>query len=365
MIKIGGSCGGRYSRPIIGITSYENRILQNNEHTYFWEDSEFCIRNKIYLIVNIDSYITGGRWHPTNQQLRDFTIATKNQLKSIGANKYNCRFTCDNESEEWDNFGNYCNRVRVIHDALNGEFDLGAGNFGTNARSWYDSLANLYNQGYYEVFDVHYQRGLDDSNDISAFSNWILSLKNTYGLKRIAVTEGNNFYNVSTQQGHELLKFQISEAERIGCEDFCFVYANWMHNGIESDDNMSYNYNFNPVSSYWQDMLNLIQSKKPIEILEVEDMKLERYYYKGRDPKLIKDDIKGYGIMFLRACFGLTHSAVFDDALVNKVKQYQAEKGLLVDSIVGPQTFGDMIKIADYYKHYCWVHSLWARGLVY
>src|SRR4030043_1440768 len=98
MLRIGGSCGGRYSRPITGITCYENRILQNNEHTYFWTDSKFCIGNKIFLIVNIDTYLTGGRWQPSNQQLRDFTIDTKTKLKAIGANKTNCRFTYDNES---------------------------------------------------------------------------------------------------------------------------------------------------------------------------------------------------------------------------------------------------------------------------
>lgn len=367
-IKIGGSCGGRYSRPILGITCYENRLLQNNEHKYFWEDAQFCINNSIYLIVTIDSYITGGRWHPSNQQLRDFIISTKTRLKGMGATKVNCRFTTDNESEEYEGISSYTNWVRVIHDALNGEFDLGAGNFGTNKKDWYESLALLYSIGSYEVFDFHMQNGLDDSNAITLFSNWVLFLKNKYQLKRMAVTEGNNFYNVSTLSGHNLLKFQISEAERIGCEAFCLVYVNWMHNADEDDQGMSYNINYNVRSPYWDDMLAFIKSKKPVIIVipkEEDDMKLERMYYEGRNPVYILDDKKGYGIMFLRKCFGLSHSNVFDTALTDKVKQYQSANALLVDGKVGPETFGAMILMENYFKFYCWVHSLWARGLMY
>ena len=47
---IGGSCGGRFSRPIQGTTCYENRILQRNEHKYFWDDCKFCLENNILLL---------------------------------------------------------------------------------------------------------------------------------------------------------------------------------------------------------------------------------------------------------------------------------------------------------------------------
>lgn len=124
---IGGSCGGRFSRPIQGTTCYENRILQNGEHAYFYQDCKFCLENNIYLIVNIDSYLTNSRWRPTNLELRNFVIDTKNRLRSLGSNKSNTRFTVDNESDEYCDFNYYMNIVRVIHDALSGEFDLGAG----------------------------------------------------------------------------------------------------------------------------------------------------------------------------------------------------------------------------------------------
>ncbi|MHB8276346.1 MAG: peptidoglycan-binding domain-containing protein [Candidatus Humimicrobiaceae bacterium] len=337
-ILIGGSCGGRYSRPILGITCYENRLLQNNEHKYFWEDTQFCIINGIYLIVNIDSYITGGRWRPSNQQLRDFIISTKTRLKGMGATKANCRVTTDNESEEYEGFNDYTNWVRVIHDALAGQFDLGAGNFGTNKKDWYEQLASLYSTNCYEVFDVHYQNGLDDNGDITLFSNWILFLKNKYQFKRIAITEGNNFYNTSTQAGHNLLKFQIQEAERIGCEAFCFVFVNWMHNGEETDEDMSYNWNYNPVSSYWGDMLNFIKSKKPIIIPEVLDM-IELQFVK---PGSKNEETRAVQQIMIDEGYDLSPygaDSIYGKITETAIKKWQTDNGLKVDGWVGKETW--------------------------
>jgi len=123
--------------------------------------------------------------------------------------------------------------------------------------------------------------------------------------------------------------------------------------------------NLKSESKYWNDFVNYIKEFKDIKepIIGDDDMKLEKFYYQDRPINLIKIDIKGFGIRFLRVCFGLSDSNVFNAALTNEVRLYQANKGLLIDGIVGPETFGDMIKTADFYKHYCWVHSLWARGL--
>jgi hypothetical protein len=261
---IGGGVGGRFSRPIFGITAYENRILQNDEHKYFWQDSKYCIDNNIYLIVNIDTYLTGGRWQPTNEDLRQFTINTKTRLKSLGATKSNCRFTVDNESNEYCDFNYYMNMVRVIHDALNGDFELGAGNFHTTKIDWYEALAMQYIGGHYEILDFHMQDGLDSESDIDNYIKFMLMLKQVYNL-RIAVTEGNNFYNVSTANGHELLKYQINKADEIGAEQFCFPYVNWTSNNEESHEGMSYCVNDRWVTDYWNNMVNLIISKKPTQ----------------------------------------------------------------------------------------------------
>ncbi len=340
---IGGSCGGRYSRPILGITAYENRILQNSEHKYFWEDCAFCIKNNIYLIVNIDTYLTNDRWTPDNVTLRNFVIDTKTRLKEFGATKYNCRFTTDNESNEYCDFNYYMNMVRVIHDALNGDFELGAGNFHTTKIDWYEALASQYIGGHYEILDFHMQDGLNSTTDIDAYLIFIKMLKDTHGL-RIAVTEGNNFYDVSTAQGHELLKYQINKADEIGCEQFCFPYVNWQENGEESHDNMTYCVNSNAISGYWQDMLNLIASKKPQTILELDDMKL----------KLLKIGSIGNQVQWLQEIleveYGYENEGAFDGIFGSltdtQVKQYQIANDLSVDGIVGKQTVTDLINKA-------------------
>jgi len=107
----------------------------------------------------------------------------------------------------------------------------------------------------------------------------------------------------------------------------------------------------------------IIQYAQQFKTKGGEDMRLEKYYYKGRSEGLIKYDKQGYGIRFLRACFGLNDSNEFDVVLTTEVEEYQSANGLLIDGKVGPETFGNMIKVADYQKYYCWVHSLWARDM--
>lgn len=312
---IGGGVIGRYSRVINGITCAEVRLLQNNEHKYAWTDIEWCIKNNIYLIVNIDTYLTGGRWCPTNEQLRNFVVQTKNQLISLGASKNNCRFTTDNESDEYCTFDYYMNMVRVIHDALDFDFDLGAGNFRTPRLDWYKQLAEQ--NKHYEFFDFHLQDGLNSTKDIDAYLIFIKMLKDTHSL-RLAVTEGNNFYNVCTIDGHNLLKYQINKADEIGCEQFCFPYVNWQDNPEESHDNMTYCVNNSPVSAYWQDMLNLIASKKPTQ-RSVDGMILPstKLGSTGYLPELVEEllTVLGYEIPKI--------DGVFNSVDVTELKKFQ------------------------------------------
>ncbi len=358
-IKIGGSCIGRFSRVISGTTCAEVRLLQNNEHPYAWQDIEFCIKNNIYCIVNIDSYITGGHWRPTNSQLRNFVIETKTRLREFGATKLNCRFTYDNESNEYlQDFNDYMNGVRVVHDALNKEFDLGAGNFTTQAKDWYESLAKLNYQKYYEYFDFHMQDGLNSEYDIDKYIEWIYGLSIKYNIEKLAVTEGNNFYNVSTPEGHNLLKAQITYAEVIGCSDFCFVYANWQHNSEEDDDNMAYCWNGIPLASAkdnWNDMLNFINSKKSIED---DDMKLDKLYKKGS---------KGIGVKFIQKVVNkymgsnLIIDGIWGDLTEAGVREFQEAKGLQIDGKVGIETFPAMIE--EYPNIWNQIQYAWAIGV--
>ncbi|NLK34128.1 MAG: peptidoglycan-binding protein, partial [Gracilibacteraceae bacterium] len=173
---------------------------------------------------------------------------------------------------------------------------------------------------------------------------------------RIAVTEGNNFYNVSTEKGHNLLKYQINKADEIGCEQFCFPYVNWMHNAEEDDSNMSYCWNWNPVSPYWQDMLSLIKSKDTQIILELDGMKLVNLKIgsKGNQVKWLQE--------ILELEYGFENTGGYDGkfgALTDmQVRQYQAHKGLTIDGIVGKDTTFDLIWEAKEYGKDYWYKKL-------
>jgi hypothetical protein len=354
-IKIGGGVIGRYGRVIAGTTSAEIRLLQNDEHKYSWQDIKFCLDNNIFCIVNIDTYLTGGRWRPSNQVLRDFTIATKNTLRSIGANKFNCRFTWDNESLEYTNLEDYYGKLRVIHDALAGQFDLGAGNFRTSMMTSYSELASKYSEGYFEVFDIHYQDGMVNVGGIDYIAGKFNAIAQFYNIKRVAVTEGNNFWNVSTPNGHNLLKHQINVAESYGCEDFCFPFVNWTTNTEESHSGMSYCENDIALTDNWGDMLNVIKIKKPI----VEDeMTLDKLYMRGS---------RGIGVKFIQKVVNAhTGSTLLIDGIwgtltEDGVRAFQEAKGLQVDGKVGVETFPAMIE--EYPKIWNQIEYAWSyRG---
>ncbi|MBA7476356.1 hypothetical protein ES707_11741 [subsurface metagenome] len=208
-------------------------------------------------------------------------------------------------------------------------------------------------------------------------SDW-KDLADSYGLGILNIEGGAWFNSYCTYEGHNINKDIIKISKQNGY---------WASNVVVIDNNnmpkyrrlgyRKYNNEYtgvpaepmmNKTTSYFKDFMNFIKregQKVPVPepVIEEEDMRLENFYYQNRSKNLIKIDPKGYGIRFLRACFDLPDSNIFDEILDAKVRQYQIENKLLIDGKVGPETFGSMIKVADFYKHYCWAHSLWARGL--
>jgi hypothetical protein len=179
-------------------------------------------------------------------------------------------------------------------------------------------------------------------------------------------------FDVATSNGYNKLKMQLKYAEKIGCKNFLIVFMNFYSNifSFNTDHWKKLCFIWNGKvrnKNNWNDFIRIIEEKAPIPniepVIEEEDMRLENVYYQNRPKNLIKIDPKGYGIRFLRACFDLPDSNIFDEILDAKVRQYQIYNNLLVDGKVGPETFGNMIKVDDFYKNYCWTHSLWARGL--
>jgi len=353
-MNIGASCVGRYFWFTDDCKVVEARILQKNEHPHFWEAVDHCIYKAINLIVTIDTYLSNSRWNPTDSELINFTDWLCKELINSGADKSNCKISWDNEPEEHTTKEIYTRRLNLIHKIINGRFDLIAGNTQADL-GFIDYVAR---NGKFEILGVHFQSSATTQEKIEYLGN---GYKRIAGSKRLTCTEAN-WFDISTQEGYQMLLKQLIKAEAIGCEDFCVAVIDqtfgYQNSTEDRDDWLAFLTDGVPRNKdNWNDFVRIINEKSE------DDMKLEQYYYQNRPSNLIRFDTKGYGIRFLRACFGLADSNVFDSMLTNKVKAYQTEHGLLVDGKVGPQTFGDMIQKEDFYKYYCWVHSLWARGL--
>lgn len=357
MMNIGASCVGRYFWFTKDCRVVEARILQNDEHPHFWEAVDICHTNRIKLIVTIDTFLTNSRWNPTDSELASFTDWLCRELINSGFDKSNCKISWDNEPEEHTTKEKYTSRLNLIHKTINGRFELIAG----NTQASLDFIDYVAKNGKFEILGVHFQSSATTKEKIEYLGNEYRRIAKENN-KRLTCTEAN-WFDVSTADGYQMLLNQLIKAEEIGCEDFCVVVIDQTfgyQNAPDDDANpwLAFLTDGKPRNEdNWKDFVRIINEKGD------DDMKLEQYYYQNRPANLIRFDSKGYGIRFLRACFGLSDGNVFDSELTNKVKQYQTEKGLLVDGKVGPQTFGDMIKVEDFYKHYCWVHSLWARGL--
>ena len=104
--------------------------------------------------------------------------------------------------------------------------------------------------------------------------------------------------------------------------------------------NMAYNWDFHPVSPYWEDMKNFIKEKNTI-IEEFDDMKL----------KVLKLGSRGNQVKWLQEILEIEYNfenaggydGIFGVLTEKQVKEYQKANGLLVDGAVGKDTTFDLI----------------------
>ncbi|MDP3012258.1 MAG: hypothetical protein Q8N27_06020 [Candidatus Hydromicrobium sp.] len=278
-IRIGGSCIGHYGLNKPEMTTGEIRILQNNEHLHSWEQIQHDISKGIYVILNIDTYITGSRWNPSELELRNFVEFCIIKLKSYGGNKNNARFTWDNEPMEHQSVQTYIQRLAIIHDQIKGRFDLGAGNENMPLaadKGFYEALCAR--PDLFEVLDIHMQNSFETSAGIVAGTNYYKNLP----ASRKAVTEGSAFYKLPQQTG--LLVEQINAAESIGCEDFCFVFPDWIVNTEEDGVDLSMCLNGQPKDiTKYNEFVNFVKSKKPIIKRSVDGMIIRTIGFKDTD----------------------------------------------------------------------------------
>lgn len=377
-IRIGSSCALSVNMSL-GY-AVETRILTDNSAK--WQEvCKYAIDHKQYLILT--PCINDGFNKPnipTDNNWKTIIVNACKYLKSIGGNYSNCKISIINEPTKWfrDNGGKerYAHFINMAYPIVKSYgFRMGAGNMefrdAAILGNWYGYICI---NSQFDDLDIHIQGSCDNEERTKNYTDFASGLATQYK-KKLDCTEA--FYgDITTSSGWSLLQTQLKHAERIGCANFCNVFNNIDTSVFPILSNpdvakkwykLCFKINGTINSNYWGHWKILMDTKHPvpniIENIKEDDMELENFYYRNRPAYLIKRDPKGYGIAFLRKCFELSHSFIYDLALENKVKEYQSINGLLVDGKVGKETFGNMILKEDYYKFYCWTHSLWARDI--
>jgi len=352
MINIGASCVG-WGDTTTDTTVNEIRFVQSIRHDPIcWNIVEMSLANKIKMIINVDSYGDGTNrgWH-SEANLRVFTEAIINQLMhraymhgiSYSQLKRFCRLTLDNEANEIYSPYSYGYYLDIFHSQINGRFDIGAGNFGNNRKD-YDEYICRVHQTSFNILVIHMQAGWETKSKIRDNAKWYRELATKYG-KRLSCTEANPTTNdIWTADGFDLLHYQLKKAIEIGCEDFCMVFIK-MDRDQPKYKKLSFIYR-GQVNPYWETFKQIIKDNKPIEIKPIiineDDMKLEKFYYKNK--VTYNRDTKKAGVKFIQTVVNVDPDGKWGAITDTAVRNYQENFDLDIDGIVGPLTFREMMK---------------------
>ena len=348
----------------------ESRVEETRRYlinpTQWYEISKKCIAEKKFLILTICiGFNSKLEYMPTETQWRNIVEDSTVKLLALGGNKYNCRIDIINEPNKYCTKEKYVWLVNIAYNQIGGRLKMGAGCDELNYQDFYIYLSS---HGKFNTLVIHIQGACNTEAKTSYYTNFAKNLAVTYN-RGIDCNEAC-YQDVATSSGFNLLKMQLKYAEQIGCANFCNVFNNLDQSAFSQNTDkwkfLCFKVNGVLRSNYWTDWKILMITKCPVpnikEIIidEDDDMKLDSLYYKDRPIEKYVRDPAGRGIMFLRQCFKLSSSNVFDAALDSEVRNYQIANGLVVDGKVGPKTFGRLILEADYQKFYNWIHHDWA-----
>ncbi|MDD5013706.1 MAG: peptidoglycan-binding domain-containing protein [Atribacterota bacterium] len=342
-IRIGSSCA--LSVPMAIGRVVETRLFISGTQSKWDEVSKYCIANKIYLIVTPCINRNDGSGHyPNDTEWKSFIDSTCQKLKNWGANRYNARLSLVNEPMKFCSREQYKHLIDIAYPIVKGYgFLCGAGNeeFLTaqaKGNMYQYILANCQ----FDILDIHIQGSCDSPEKTEFWCNTARS----WTSKPIYCPEA--FYsNIATSGGWNLLKSQMENAERIGCSNFCNVFNNLDTTmfPFNTSDWHKLCFKINGVlrSNYWSKWNTLIESKAPIPnippspiIIEGEDMKLI----------LLKKGSKGNQVKWLQRILLENYQVpnpsgvdgIFGSQTEQQVRDYQEEKELVIDGIVGTET---------------------------
>jgi len=345
MINLGISGAGKwYSSDCVPkeVMVVENRYVITQPHMInnFWNVFRYCRDHKIGQIITIDLWQPSGHYSPPEKELRTVVSHIKNALISNGMDRDINYIAHDNEPAKYGvPMGLYCWQANVIHDELDGSYDLYVGGDEVSYRNWYQNIVpNCLNEG----IAFHLQNCALSVTDTDASINFISSLAGKYQ-KKVTCSEGN-YGDPSNQHIYNLIKYHIKRCRDIGALDYCVIFLELK--GHSKYKWLSFKYDNIIRSPHYQDYINLcIEEKNKQDIKELEDMKLE----------VLKVGSKGNQVLWLQEILELEYNfeneggfdGIFGPKTESQVKAYQQANGLKVDGLVGKKTMTDLIIKSD------------------
>jgi peptidoglycan hydrolase-like protein with peptidoglycan-binding domain len=378
-------------------------------HTEWREIAEQCMREKRFSITTVClNYHENPQWYPSEQRWKDRIEETVVYLLNKGANKYNARIDIINEptkqirTNDIPDPDKYLQLEHWAHEQIRGRLVMGAGCDELIYSSWQDRVVSGMKG---EVYVIHIQASCNTKEKTTYFVNTAKSRAVQYG-KLIDCNEGN-YADVSTSKGFELMKFQAEEAERIGCPNYLNVFNDLWREAFKSEtsqwDKLCFKINGNfrnsTTEKYYKEWTGLMDSKAPVPniIIEEDDgMKLEQFYY-WRKANYTRDEGR-YGVKFIQSAMNneiaggnisladayehynekydadderslltlregekdLSVDGAFGERTGAVVEEYQRYKKIVVDGIVGPVTFDNVMD--ENYKTFTKVQLDWGRN---
>jgi len=271
------------------------------------------------------------------------------KLKSFNANRYNCRISLVNEPMKFCSKEEYVNLINIAYPLIKKYYFLVS--CGNEEFITAQAKGNMYQyilaNCQFDILDVHIQGSCDTAKKTKDWCNEV----NRWTNKPKDCPEA--FYgNASTASGFALLKAQLDCAENIlHCQNFGNVFNNLDTSMFPFDTSrwhkLCFKINGFLRSNYWAQWKILMDNKCPvpniiIPIIEEDDMKLEKYYYK--DKVTYMRDPKKAGVKFIQTVVNVKSDGEWGAITDEAVKDYQADFDLEIDGIVGPLTFREMMK---------------------
>lgn len=341
-IRIGASCALKLSMLVDPYYVVETRRFLDL-HSEWYEISKKCIAEKKFLIVTLCIDKNNKlEYVPSEAQWCNFVEATVLQLLSLGANKYNCRIDIINEPRKYISKEKYAEFINIAYNQVRGRLPVGAG---CDELIYMDMYQYISSHTNFNTLVIHIQGACDTEDKTANLTNQALNLAISY--KRSIDCNEANYFSINVDKGYAGLKMNLKYAEKIGCRNFPIVFMNLDKSAFEFNtdrwERLSFFVNSKLHSSYWDDFKNIIETKKPVpniikSIIEEEDMKLEllglNYTKTGQQVKWLQD--------ILLNDYQIPNPGGIDGKLGTltdkQIRNYQEEKGIKIDGIVGENT---------------------------